>query len=106
MKTSKNQNLPVDKLLESMDRAFVLFYASWCYFSQQFLPIFQHYAKLHPDECLSVIIDDKPELCEKYSIDYYPTVLLFEKGKVIKRLDATPGGGLTEQQLKELTGSA
>jgi len=30
-------------------------------------------------------------------------VLLFKKGKVHKRLDATPGAGLTKKQLVELT---
>jgi len=91
--------------LKSKEGTLVLFYASWCPFSREFLPIFQEYAKLNPDKCMSVLIDNKPDLCEKYSIEYYPTVLLFKKGKVSKRLDATPGGGLTEKQLQELTQS-
>jgi hypothetical protein len=40
---------------------------------------------------MSVAVDNKPDLCDKYSIKYYPTVLLFKKGKVDKRLDAAPG---------------
>ncbi len=89
----------------SKDRVFVLFYASWCHFSQAFLPIFEEYAKANPEECVSVVVDDKPELCDKYEIEYYPTVLLFKKGKVEKRLDATPGAGLTKRQLSTLTKS-
>lgn len=96
----------MEEVLNSKEKAFVLFYASWCPFSQRFLPIFQDYAKNNPQECLSVVVDDKPDLCEKYSIDYYPTVLLFKKGKVAKRLDAEPGFGLTKQQLVELTGNS
>ncbi|MGA2681962.1 MAG: protein disulfide isomerase family protein [Candidatus Bathyarchaeia archaeon] len=92
----------LERNLESKEKAFVLFYASWCHFSQQFLPIFKEYARNHPDECVSVLIDDKPDLCDKYSIDYYPTVLLFKKGKVDKRLDAEPGEGLTKKQLMQL----
>jgi hypothetical protein len=49
------------------------------------------------------VIDDKPDLCEKYQIEYYPTVLLFKRGSVEKRLDATPGVGLTKSQLKDIT---
>jgi hypothetical protein len=49
------------------------------------------------------MIDDKPELCDKYSIDYYPSVLLFKKGTLHKRLDATPGAGLTKKQLSKFT---
>jgi thiol-disulfide isomerase/thioredoxin len=95
----------LERSLQSKDKAYVLFYASWCHYSQAFLPIFREYAKKHPDECMSVLIDDKPDLCEKYQIDYYPTVLLFKKGKVEKRLDAEPGEGLTKKKLMQLTGN-
>ena len=95
----------LDDELKSKEKAFVLFYATWCPYSQRFLPIFEEYAKNNPQECVSVIIDDKPDLCEKYEIEYYPTVLMFKKGTVEKRLDATPGLGLTKKQLKDLTTS-
>jgi len=93
----------LERALESKQKAYVLFYASWCHFSQEFLPIFKEYARQHPAECISVLIDDRPDLCEKYAIDYYPTVLLFKKGKVDKRLDAAPGEGLTKKQLMQIT---
>ena len=96
----------IDDVLKSKEKAFVLFYATWCPYSQRFLPIFQEYSKDNPQQCISVIIDDKPDVCEKYAIEYYPTVLLFKKGKVEKRLDATPGLGLTKKQLKDLTATS
>jgi len=89
--------------IENKDRAFVLFYATWCPFSQSFLPVFEEFARRNPQECMSVIVDDCPDLCDEYGIEYYPTVLLFKKGKVHKRLDAEPGVGLTKKQLAELT---
>jgi thioredoxin 1 len=92
----------IDDVLKSKEKAIVLFYATWCPHSQRFLPIFQEYAKDNPQQCISVIIDDKPDVCEKYAIEYYPTVLLFRKGEVEKRLDAIPGVGLTKKQLKDL----
>jgi len=100
-----NVQTNLDDELKSKEKAVVLFYATWCPYSQRFLPIFQEYAKNNPQECVSIIIDDKPDLCEKYEIEYYPTVLMFKKGTVKKRLDATPGLGLTKIQLKELTSS-
>ena len=107
---SKNENRKIkqsksdiENVLKPKEKAFVLFYASWCPFSQRFLPIFKDYAKNNPQECMSVVIDDKPDLCEKYQIDYYPTVLLFKNGAVEKRLDATPGLGLTKNQLHGIT---
>lgn len=93
----------IEEVLNSKEKAFVLFYASWCPHSQKFLPIFEEYARTNPNECISVVIDDKPSLCDKYSIEYYPTVLLFKKGKVNKRLDVAPGGDLTKKQLAKFT---
>jgi thioredoxin-like negative regulator of GroEL len=92
----------LDDVLKTKSRVFVLFYASWCPFSQKFLPIFEKYAQNNPQSCLRVKIDDKAKLCEKYSVDVVPTMLLFEMGTVTKRLDGAPGAGLDEKQLKKL----
>lgn len=94
---------PINDEIKSKDKAFVLFYATWCPFSQRFLPVFEEYSKKNPKECISVIVDEAPELCEEYNIEYYPTVILFKNGKVQKRLDAKPGVGLDKRQLKDLT---
>ena len=90
---SKNENRKtkqaksdIENVLKSKEKAFVLFYASWCPFSQRFLPIFEDYAKTNPQECISVVIDDKPDLCEKYEIDYYPQFCFSKMENVKKRL--------------------
>ena len=93
----------VNDEINQKDKAFVLFYTTWCPFSQRFLPIFEEYARKNPKECLSIIVDDRPDVCEEYSIDYYPTVILFKKGNIRGRLDAEPGIGLDENQLKAFT---
>ena len=89
--------------IKNKEQACVLFYTTWCQFSQRFLPIFEEYSKKNPKECLSVIVDDEPDVCEEYSIEYYPTVITFKNGKVHKRLDPEPGVGLNKKQLKDLT---
>jgi len=66
-----------------------------------FLPVFKEYTKGNPKDCLRVIIDDYPEVCDGYSIKYYPTVILFKKGEVQKRLDSKPGVGLNKKQLRD-----
>ena len=101
MRTAKKIDL--SDQVKGKEKAYVLFYATWCPFSQRFLPIFQEYAKKNPEECLSIIVDEDPEVCEEYAIDYYPTVIVFKKGRVHKRLDAEPGVGLDKRQLKDLT---
>jgi thiol-disulfide isomerase/thioredoxin len=102
-KSKNKERSAIQDEIKGKEKAFVLFYATWCPFSQRFLPIFEEYAKSNPQQCLGIIADDKPDVCEEYSIEYYPTVILFKKGKVQKRLDAEPGIGLNKKQLKDLT---
>ena len=93
----------LNNILETTENVLVLFYATWCPFSQAFLPTFEEYSKNNPNECLSVIVDEEPDLCDEYNIEYYPTVIMFKKGKVHKRLDAEPHIGLNKKQLREFT---
>jgi thiol-disulfide isomerase/thioredoxin len=89
--------------IKDKDKALVLFYATWCPFSLRFLPIFEEYSRRNPEECLSIIVDEEPDVCEEYAIEYYPTVIMFKKGKLHKRLDSEPGVGLNKEQLKDFT---
>jgi thioredoxin-like negative regulator of GroEL len=91
----------LDDTLKSKDRVFVLFYASWCPFSQSFLPKFDNFAREKTQSCLRVKTDDKASHSEQYSVDVVPTVLFFENGKLTKRLDGIPGAGLSEKQFAD-----
>lgn len=103
--SKKDVEQDLDEVLKAKSKVFVLFYASWCPFSRKFLPVYEKCTLNNLTPCLRVMVDDKEELCDKYSIDYFPTVLLFENGKVAKRLDAEPGAGLDEKQLKSMLSS-
>jgi thiol-disulfide isomerase/thioredoxin len=88
------------RVLNSRDRVAVLFYASWCPFSRRFLPLFKE--KAGDKDCFArVVINDDEALAEKYSINVYPTVIFFEKGKISKRLDGRSGAGLNEKELAD-----
>jgi len=103
--SQNDAQVDLDQLLKTKKKFFVLFYASWCPFSRKFLPIYEKCTTNNPTPCLRMMMDDKDELCDKYSIEFFPTVLLFENGEVTKRLDAEPGAGLNEKQLKSLLGA-
>jgi thiol-disulfide isomerase/thioredoxin len=90
----------LERALKSKERLFVLFYASWCPFSQMFLPHFLDHADSHEHCYLRVPVDDKDDLVHKYSIGVYPTVLYFEKGKIVRRLDGVYHVGLNRGQLE------
>ncbi len=96
----------LDEQLKEKEKVYVLFHANWCPFCRAFMPAFEEYARANPKGCLSVEIGERPDLFEKYSVEYYPTVILLEKGKVKKRLDAKPGVGLDKKQLDKLVGKS
>ena len=89
-------------ILKTKDNIFILFYAPWCPFSQRFLLVFEKCSRETSRQCYRMMIDEFPELCDKYNIEVYPTVLFFDKGKPVKRLDGGHGIGLSEQQFREL----
>jgi thiol-disulfide isomerase/thioredoxin len=94
-----NGGRDLQKIVQSKDKACVLFYATWCPFSRMFLPIFEKHAGTHGQDFLRLPVDDDESACEKYSVSVYPTVIYFENGKVSKRLDGISGVGLNEKQL-------
>jgi thiol-disulfide isomerase/thioredoxin len=88
----------LNECLKAQPKVAVLFYASWCPFSRRFLPLFEQQAK--GKECYRrVIVDELDDLVDKYEIEFYPTVIYFEKGKIVRRLDAVHEVGLNDDQL-------
>jgi thioredoxin-like negative regulator of GroEL len=92
----------LEKILQTKETCFILFYAEWCPFSQRFLPIFERCVKDSTSECYRMKIDNYPHLCNRYAVDIYPTIVFFEKGRPVERLDGIYGVGLNERQFQEL----
>ena len=95
----------LNETLKNNQKAVILFYASWCPFSQRFLPSFLESAKKNKQSHLRVLIDDCEELAEKYQIEIYPTVLYFINGEVSARLDGIAHQGLTASALNDFLNS-
>ncbi|MCW4003397.1 MAG: thioredoxin family protein [Candidatus Bathyarchaeota archaeon] len=83
-------------------RVLVLFYASWCPYCMSFVPVFgNHVSGFSKGTVLHVLLDDYDNpLWDDYSIGAVPTIILFEDGKVLSRLDGKLGAGLNEKQFK------
>ena len=95
----------LDKMLGECPSLLVLFYASWCPYSQRFLPIFEKYAENTENNLCRVLTDEIKSCKENYSIAVVPTVIFFKNGKIAKRLDGVLGRGLNENQLVEMIDS-
>lgn len=87
--------------LEKKEKAFVLFYAEWCPFCKSFMPTFDRFSKENPGVCAKVDVYEMPDESDKYSIEYYPTVILFKNGRVHARLDAVRGVGIEKKKFDE-----
>jgi thioredoxin 1 len=89
------------KNLESHSKVIALFYSSWCPFCRSFLPTFnKHVQKKDSETFIRVLIDDDENpIWETYALEAVPSIIIFEKGKVTRRLDCQLGTGLNEKQL-------
>jgi thioredoxin-like negative regulator of GroEL len=91
----------LDKAIAARDKLMVLFYASWCPFSQNFLKTFREHAAAG-DPCYArIIVDNGDPVVEKYGISVFPTVLFFERGQLSRRLDGIFHRGLSRDQLAD-----
>jgi CDGSH-type Zn-finger protein len=95
----------LEDILKTKKQAFVLFYASWCSFSRAFLPIYDRYCEKQPETFLRVMIDDREELMDIYSVEVVPTVIFFENGRIKRRCDGEAGIGLSEKRLTDIINS-
>lgn len=88
--------------LKSNRCVFALFYASWCPYCTPFVPVFDEaVAGFESDAALHVLLDDYDNpLWDEYGIGAVPTIILFEDGKVLSRLDGKLGKGVSEKEFK------
>jgi len=94
----------LEEAIRTRDRLFVLFYASWCPFSRAFLPEYVDCSGPDGPGYVRILSEDYDEHVEKYKIEVYPTVLYFEKGKLVRRLDGRHFVGLSRKALDKFIG--
>jgi thiol-disulfide isomerase/thioredoxin len=101
LKIHSKEELDVE--VKKYKQVLALFYSSWCPYCIRFVPVFDRkISELPFEKVIHVIIDnDDNPLWEIYAIGVVPTVILFEDGKVSKRLDGRFGSGLKEQQFEK-----
>ena len=75
-----------DKVLKSNQKVLVDFNADWCGPCQMLKPVLEEFAKDRSDlKIASVNVDDEEELAEEYGVSSIPCLVLFKKGKELKR---------------------
>jgi thiol-disulfide isomerase/thioredoxin len=89
----------LESQLKKSKRVLALFYASWCFYCRSFIAVFDKNAGKRGFDCaLRVKMDDYDNLLwEEYFLDAVSTVILFDEGKVCRRLDGRLGEGLSKK---------
>jgi thioredoxin len=95
-----------EDILSSQEKTLVMFYADWCPFCRKFKSIFEASANSLTNSQQkffeSNIDDDNNPLWERFSMEAVPTIIAFEKGKIISRRDAKMGIGLVKSDLDSI----
>jgi thioredoxin 1 len=94
------------KQLKANSRVLALFHASWCPFCRSFTSVFNKHA-LNPGNTTYIkvrIDDDENPMWETYNLEAVPSLILFENGQLLKRLDCELGAGLDERQFSKWLG--
>lgn len=97
---SVNNLRDLEQALKEKDRVIAMVYASWCPFCRRVLPVFEKQAREEQRQLL-LVADDEEHVADLYGIDVFPTLILFDKGMVVKRLDGKPGIGLNDKQIAD-----
>jgi thioredoxin-like negative regulator of GroEL len=81
----------------------VLFHASWCGFCRAFRPRFRELlTEASGWAGVEVLLDDDASpLWGDYGVEVVPTVLFCDDGRVVARVDALRGVGITETMFRE-----
>jgi thioredoxin-like negative regulator of GroEL len=90
----------LQQALHDHDHVIAMVYVSWCPFCRKALPVFEKQAMTEQRHLL-LVADDEERIADLYDIDIFPTLILFDKGRAVKRLDGKPGTGLSDKQIKD-----
>ena len=78
----ENENF--DELIK--DKVVVDFFANWCGPCKMLGPVFEELStEINDIKFIKVDIDEHEDLCRKYKVMSVPTLIVFDKGKEVKR---------------------
>lgn len=90
----ENENF--DELIK--DKVVVDFFATWCGPCKMLGPVFEELStEINDIKFIKVDIDEHEDLCRKYKVMSVPTLIVFDKGKEVKRNI----GFISKDKLKE-----
>ncbi|MBO5730916.1 MAG: thioredoxin [Treponema sp.] len=73
--------------LKTTDKVVMLdFYADWCGPCNMVAPLVAELAAENPDYCIGKVnVDDEPELARQFGVTTIPTLVILNKGEVVRQ---------------------
>lgn len=104
MVLSLNERTFRQEVLESATPALVDFWAPWCGLCRLIHPLVQEFQSdwAEPVKLVRVNADENLKLANTYRIKSLPTILLFENGQVVHRLEGFSGREDLRRALKTI----
>ncbi len=95
-----------NEVLEADKPVLVDFWAEWCGPCRMVGPVVEQIAEEQVEKLkvLKLNVDDNPFTARQYGIMSIPTLMVFDKGEVAKRIVGAKGKAQLESDLKEFIG--
>ncbi len=90
------------KVLNSKQKVLVLFYADWCPYCTNFKPTFEEINSNKIEKKAAIVNEDENPLWDRFNIQAIPTMIAFQDGKIIARIDAKKHIGLTRIDMESI----
>lgn len=81
-----NTNNFEEEVIKAEGKVLVDFFATWCGPCTMLAPVLEQVADSKPEvKIVKVDVDEEPELATRYKVMSIPTLIVFEKGEVVKK---------------------
>ena len=75
-----------EEVIKAEGKVLVDFFATWCGPCTMLAPVLEQVADSKPEvKIVKVDVDEEPELATRYKVMSIPTLIVFEKGEVVKK---------------------
>jgi thioredoxin 1 len=75
-----------EEVIKAEGKVLVDFFATWCGPCTMLAPVLEQVADSKPEvKIVKVDVDEEPELATRYKVMSIPTLMVFEKGEVVKK---------------------